>query len=73
MRGKIVKVDNIDRLEFLDSIGTLLLPSESSNSRRLGFYVEEGYKPDRTIITSDVEEIIVKTKNTTYTIKILGE
>ena len=73
MRGKIVKVDNVDRLEFLNAIGTLLLPSESSNSCKFGFHIEEGYKPNRTIITSNVREIIVKTKNTTYTIEILSE
>lgn len=71
LKGKIIKIDNLNRLEYLNDICTLHFAE--NGSKGFIFNILEGYKPNRTIITSDVEEIIVKTRNTTYTIEIIDE
>lgn len=66
MRGRIVKTDNAQRLKYVNCEGEF-----SFGERVFNMLIENGEAKGKLFSTSQVEEIIIKTKNSIYKVKVI--
>lgn len=67
MKGKIIKTNNKERLKYVGCEGEIGL----ANDNTFRMIIENGEKKGRLLITSQIEEIVIKTKNSIYKVEVI--
>lgn len=68
MRGRIVKTNNASRMQYLNNEGEFGFGDKTFN-----MIIDNGNYKGKIFHTSEVKEIIIKTKNSIYKVEVLPD
>lgn len=68
MRGRIVKTNNASRTQYLNSEGEFGFGGKTFN-----MIIDNGDRKGKIFHTSEVKEIIIKTRNSIYKVEVLPD